>query len=74
MLGALVHYVTHAEIKSFQPMKANFGILPPPEHRLKKQERYQFYAERSARTMTRFIRSAGIVSLTPKVANEHDQT
>lgn len=29
MLGALCHYVTHADPKDFQPMKANFGILPP---------------------------------------------
>ncbi len=29
MLGALCHYVSHAEPKDFQPMKANFGILPP---------------------------------------------
>ncbi|HTX78135.1 MAG TPA: methylenetetrahydrofolate--tRNA-(uracil(54)-C(5))-methyltransferase (FADH(2)-oxidizing) TrmFO [Longilinea sp.] len=29
MLGALCHYVTHAELKDFQPMKANFGLLPP---------------------------------------------
>src|SRR5438552_2363063 len=29
MLGALCHYVTHADLKDFQPMKANFGILPP---------------------------------------------
>ena len=28
MIGALCHYVTHAEMKDFQPMKANFGILP----------------------------------------------
>jgi methylenetetrahydrofolate--tRNA-(uracil-5-)-methyltransferase len=28
MLGALCHYVSHAEPKDFQPMKANFGILP----------------------------------------------
>jgi methylenetetrahydrofolate--tRNA-(uracil-5-)-methyltransferase len=28
MLGALCHYITHAEMKYFQPMKANFGILP----------------------------------------------
>lgn len=31
MLGALVHYVTHADPAHFQPMKANFGILPPLE-------------------------------------------
>ena len=27
MLGALCHYVTHADAADFQPMKANFGIL-----------------------------------------------
>ncbi len=32
MLGALCHYITHAEMKDFQPMKANFGILPPLEN------------------------------------------
>jgi methylenetetrahydrofolate--tRNA-(uracil-5-)-methyltransferase len=38
MLGALCHYVTHADLKDFQPMKANFGILPmlPPEYRGKR--------------------------------------
>lgn len=29
MMGALFHYVTHAEPAHFQPMKANFGLLPP---------------------------------------------
>ena len=28
MLGALLHYITQAEMRDFQPMKANFGILP----------------------------------------------
>ncbi|HYO89724.1 MAG TPA: methylenetetrahydrofolate--tRNA-(uracil(54)-C(5))-methyltransferase (FADH(2)-oxidizing) TrmFO, partial [Candidatus Limnocylindrales bacterium] len=28
MLGALCHYVTHAESATFQPMKSNFGIMP----------------------------------------------
>jgi methylenetetrahydrofolate--tRNA-(uracil-5-)-methyltransferase len=28
MLGALIQYITHAEVSRFQPMKANFGILP----------------------------------------------
>jgi methylenetetrahydrofolate--tRNA-(uracil-5-)-methyltransferase len=49
MLGALCHYVTHANLKDFQPMKANFGILPPPEttSKLGKRERSVFYAERA---------------------------
>ena len=29
MIGALCHYVSHAEPDSFQPMKANFSLLPP---------------------------------------------
>jgi len=29
MVGALCHYVSRAEPSTFQPMKANFGLLPP---------------------------------------------
>ncbi len=29
MLGALCHYIAHANPTRFQPMKANFGLLPP---------------------------------------------
>jgi methylenetetrahydrofolate--tRNA-(uracil-5-)-methyltransferase len=28
ILGALCHYITQASLETFQPMKANFGILP----------------------------------------------
>ena len=49
MLGALCHYVTHADLKDFQPMKANFGILPALEFTSKvgKRERGSTYAERA---------------------------
>ncbi|HNR94593.1 MAG TPA: methylenetetrahydrofolate--tRNA-(uracil(54)-C(5))-methyltransferase (FADH(2)-oxidizing) TrmFO [Kiritimatiellia bacterium] len=49
MLGALVHYITHADLKTFQPMKANFGIMPAleTEKRLGKQQRGAAYAERA---------------------------
>jgi methylenetetrahydrofolate--tRNA-(uracil-5-)-methyltransferase len=49
MLGALCHYVTHADLKDFQPMKANFGILPPLEiaSKIGKRERGKAYAERA---------------------------
>ena len=53
MLGALIHYITHASAADFQPMKANFGLLPPLDgagkgrrnkrHRIRKQ----MYAERA---------------------------
>lgn len=49
MLGALCHYVTHADLKDFQPMKANFGILPPLEFTSKtgKRDRGKAYAARA---------------------------
>jgi methylenetetrahydrofolate--tRNA-(uracil-5-)-methyltransferase len=49
MLGALCHYVTHADLKDFQPMKANFGILPPldTDSKIGKRERGKAYAERA---------------------------
>jgi methylenetetrahydrofolate--tRNA-(uracil-5-)-methyltransferase len=56
MLGALCHYVTHAQAKSFQPMKANFGLLPMPEQRMGKNERYRYYSQRSLTAMRRFAR------------------
>ncbi len=48
MIGALCHYVTHAEPKHFQPMKANFGIMPELDNPVKnKRDRYVAYAERA---------------------------
>ena len=47
MLGALCHYVTHADLKDFQPMKANFGIFPPLGSKVPKRERGRAYAERA---------------------------
>jgi len=49
MLGALCHYITHSDIKDFQPMKSNLGILPPLENtnRLGKRERAKTYADRA---------------------------
>jgi methylenetetrahydrofolate--tRNA-(uracil-5-)-methyltransferase len=48
MIGALLHYVSHAAPKDFQPMKANFGLMPPLEKRVRrKRDRYQAYARRA---------------------------
>ncbi|MDK3161557.1 methylenetetrahydrofolate--tRNA-(uracil(54)-C(5))-methyltransferase (FADH(2)-oxidizing) TrmFO [Kamptonema cortianum] len=47
MLGMLCHYVTHAESAHFQPMKANFGILPPLDTAIRdKRARYRAYVAR----------------------------
>ncbi len=56
MLGALCHYVTHADPAYFQPMKANFGIMPKIEPHIKdKQIRYDAYVERAHQAMSAAI-------------------
>ena len=48
MIGALLGYITDVMVENFQPMGANFGILPPLEEKIKdKRERYMALAERS---------------------------
>jgi methylenetetrahydrofolate--tRNA-(uracil-5-)-methyltransferase len=48
MLGALCHYVSGADPATFQPMKANFGLMPaldPPVRN--KRQRYRAYVARA---------------------------
>lgn len=48
MIGALLDYITDERVEKFQPMGANFGILPSLEEKIKdKKERYAALAERS---------------------------
>ena len=63
MLGALCHYVTHADMKDFQPMKANFGILPPLEFKGKmgKREKGQAYAQRALADLTLALNETNVV-------------
>lgn len=47
MIGALAEYIS-TENKDFQPMNANFGILPSLNEKIKdKKERYEMLANRS---------------------------
>ena len=58
MIGALCHYITNASEKDFQPMKANFGILPDLNLGNKKtgrRQRSKLYAERSIDYLDRYI-------------------
>ena len=53
MLGALCHYVTHAEPKHFQPMKANFGIMPELDNPSRdKRQRAIAYSQRAQRSLS----------------------
>ena len=55
MLGALTAYIT-TPAKHFQPMNANFGIVPNADRKIRnKKERYAWYAERSLNAMRHII-------------------
>ncbi len=48
MIGALLDYITDPTVPNFQPMGANFGILPPLENHIRdKRERYMALSNRS---------------------------
>lgn len=48
MIGALLNYICTEPNGSFQPMGANFGIIPPIEQVIKnKTERYAAYSQRA---------------------------
>ncbi len=48
MIGALLGYITDNTVTNFQPMGANFGILPPLETHIRdKRERYAALSARS---------------------------
>jgi methylenetetrahydrofolate--tRNA-(uracil-5-)-methyltransferase len=59
MLGALLSYVHTADPDHFQPMNANFGLLPPlPERIRDKRARNAGLAERALAAMREFARDA----------------
>gem|GEM_PF-4343360 len=45
---AMCHYITHADLMDFQPMKANIGILPMLDINLRmdRSERSRIFIER----------------------------
>ena len=49
MIGAMAHYVAEGGVSAFQPMNANFGIIPNLEQKVKggKKARYEAYAVRA---------------------------
>jgi methylenetetrahydrofolate--tRNA-(uracil-5-)-methyltransferase len=66
MIGSLCHYVTHASATDFQPMKANFGLLPAftGEQTIRdKRRRYQAYAQRALDDLEAYLCAIGYPAL-----------
>ena len=55
MMGALSRYMSGYEGKDFQPMGANFGVLPPLEEQIRdKRQRYLALAQRGLADLERY--------------------
>jgi methylenetetrahydrofolate--tRNA-(uracil-5-)-methyltransferase len=60
MTGALMHYITHASPQGFQPMKANFGLMPPLEGRVRgKRARGEAHAARALAALSTWLDEQG---------------
>jgi methylenetetrahydrofolate--tRNA-(uracil-5-)-methyltransferase len=57
MIGALCHYITNADPADYQPMKANFGILPPLSRKKKmnKRQRAEAYSARAIQDLHQYL-------------------
>lgn len=57
MLGSLLDYITQSDARHFQPMKANFGIVPSLEDGLRrnKRQRAAAYAERALEDLKAYL-------------------
>lgn len=56
VIGSMAHYITTASSKNFQPMNANFGLLPPLNERIKdKKIRGERYAARALERLNDFV-------------------
>jgi methylenetetrahydrofolate--tRNA-(uracil-5-)-methyltransferase len=54
-IGSLAHYITSADAKHFQPMNANFGLLPPLSERIRnKKLKNEQLAERALANISAF--------------------
>ena len=56
MLGSLARYITSADPEHFQPMNANFGLLPPlPERVRGKEARRKAQVERALEAISKWV-------------------
>ena len=59
--GALARYISDETVTNFQPMGANFGMLPPLTEKIRdKSERYTAIAERGMRDLEEYLKSLGL--------------
>jgi methylenetetrahydrofolate--tRNA-(uracil-5-)-methyltransferase len=66
--GSLIHYITHAESKKFQPANITFDLLPPLEDDLRKRirdkkERHRIQCERALEAWSAWLHTPAAVGV-----------
>lgn len=60
MMGALSRYISDTTVKNFQPMGANFGVLPPIEPKIRdKSQRYEALSKRALTDLKTYLERMG---------------
>ncbi len=75
-LGGLLHHVTAARgpKEKFAPTNINFGLLPPPDERVKKKDRRSWQVARAGRDLDAWLEASGSASTSgPTAAPEASQ-
>lgn len=61
MMGALARYISDESVRDFQPIGANFGVLPPLDERIRdKALRYTALADRAEADLQKFREEQGL--------------
>src|SRR5580700_8967054 len=62
--GSLVHYVTHADARNFQPANITFDLLPPLEYKVRdRQERHRQQCELALQQFDAWLEKCGAGAL-----------
>ncbi len=60
IMGGLARYISDLSLRDFQPMGANFGVLPPIEPKIRdKKQRYEALAVRSLADLSNYLQKEG---------------
>jgi len=61
MMGALARYISDESVRDFQPMGANFGVLPPLSEKIRdKALRYTAIADRAQNALRKYTEEMGL--------------
>ena len=69
-LGSLVHYITHADPKKFQPANITFDLLPPLERKIRdRQQRHKMQCELALGQLDEWLRNAQVTTQNEEVGH-----